>query len=125
MKKQLLEIFVVAAFLVAVIQVPALAYDTERCEIVNGSDMSIAALYAVPMDSYGWGEDLVGVEIMNLNDTRTIVYDFDNPRYKIKIQLAGEGGETFTWYDVDLSDTWRLTLWYNGTDFELSKNARG
>ena len=77
------------------------------------------------MNSDDWGNDLVGTEIMNLNDKRTIAYNVNSPRYKIKIRLAGEGGETFTWYNVDLSDAWRLTFWYNGTDFELSKNSRG
>jgi len=125
MVKRFLRTIILSVFLIAAAQVPASAYDVGTCKIINGSDMSIAFLYAVPMDSDGWGEDLVGSEIMNINDGRTIDYEYGNPIYKIKIQLAGEGGETFTWYDVDLTDTWNLTIWYNGTDFELSKNSVG
>ncbi len=115
---------VLAALMIAAVQTPAFAADSESVEIVNDSNMSIAFLYVVPVDRDDWGQDYVGTEIMNLGDTRIVGYD-PQYRYKIKIQLAGEGGETFTWYDVDLSDAWRLSMWYNGTDFELSKNACG
>lgn len=124
MAKHFARILILAAFMFAAVQSPTFAAETERFEIVNDSDMSIAFLYVAPMYSDDWGIDHVGTEIMNCGDYRTVNYD-PQYRYKIKIQLAGEGGATYTWYDVDLSDTWRLGLWYNGTDFELSKNARG
>lgn len=124
MIKNLLKVFMLAAFIVAAGHSSALAADTERFEIVNDSDMAIAFLYVAPMHSEDWGSDRVGDEIMNCGDYRTVNYD-PQYSYKIKIRLAGEGGETFTWYDINLSDTWRLSIWYNGTDFELSKNSRG
>lgn len=124
MTKHFVRILMLAALIIATVQSSTFAEETEHVEIINGSDMSIAFLYVAPMNSDDWGWDRVGDEIMNLNDSRTVNFD-PQFRYKIKIQLAGEGGAIYTWYDVDLSDTWQLAIWYNGTDFELSKNARG
>lgn len=120
--KNLLKVFVMAALIVTAAQSSASAV-TEPCEIVNDSDMSIASLYVIPMDYDGWGDDLVGYEIMNCGDYRSIRYDPDYT-YKIKIALANNEG-TFTFYNVSLLDTWRLGIFYNGTDFEFTKNVRG
>lgn len=117
--------FLLAMFIVAASYTSAFAADTDPCEIVNDTDMSIAFLYAVPMQRDDWGEDLVGTEIMNCGDYRSIRYNPNNSLYKIKIQFAGEGAETITWYNVDLLDTWRLSIWFNGSSYELSANARG
>ena len=114
-----------ATLIVAAAQTSAFAENTEPCEIVNDTDMAIAFLYAVPMQQNDWGEELVGTEIMNTGDRRSIRYDPQYARYKIKIQFAGEGAETITWYDVDLLDTWRLSIIYNGSGYEFAKNARG
>ena len=102
-----------ATLIVAAAQTSAFAENTEPCEI------------AVPMQQNDWGEELVGTEIMNTGDRRSIRYDPQYSRYKIKIRFAGEGAETITWYDVDLLDTWRLSIIYNGSGYEFAKNARG
>lgn len=124
----MLKNFLAAAILALIVvtaQNPVFAADTDPCEIVNDSDMSIAFLYIVPMYRDDWGADLVGSEIMNCGDYRSIRYDPADSLYKIKIQLAGEGGEVVTWYNVNLLDTWRLSIWHDGSEFKLSKNARG
>lgn len=125
MLKHFFMALMLAALIVTSAQNPVFAADTDPCEIVNDSDMSIAFLYAVPMYREDWGEDLVGTEIMNCGDFRSIRYSPNDSLYKIKIQLAGEGGEAVTWYNVDLLDTWRLSIWHDGSEFKLSKNARG
>ena len=120
-----LRTILLATLIVAAAQTSAFAENTEPCEIVNDTDMAIAFLYAVPMQQNDWGEELVGTEIMNTGDRRSIRYDPQYSRYKIKIRFAGEGAETITWYDVDLLDTWRLSIIYNGSGYEFAKNARG
>ena len=120
MKKYLLKIFVLAAFFVATIQTPTSAGITEPLEIVNETGKTILSLYVVPIQKKGWGNDLVGSGVMNQGDRRSIHYDTDFTRYKIKIEFAD--GATLTRNDVDLLDTWRLSLKRDGS---CDKNARG
>ncbi len=110
---------ILAAFIVAAIQVPALAIP-EPLEIVNETGQPIISLYVVPVQKNGWGNDLVGSGIMNQGDRRTINYDSDFANYKIRVEFAD--GSSFTRKDIDLIDVWRLGIRRDGT---FDKNARG
>ena len=120
MVKQLLKIFVLAAFLVAAIQTPTFAGITEPLEIVNETGKPILSLYVVPIQKKGWGNDLVGSGVMNQGDRRSINYDTEYARYKIKVEF--DNGATLTFPNVDLINVWRLSIMSDGT---FSKNARG
>ncbi len=120
--KQLLKIFLLATFIVVAAHSPALALP-EPLEIVNETGQPIISLYVVPVQKRGWGNDLVGSGIMNQGDKRSIQYDSQFPNYKIKVEFAD--GSSCTFKSVDLLNTWRLSIWFNGTEFDLSKNARG
>lgn len=115
-----LKIFLSAIFFVAAVQSSAFAGMTEPLEIVNETGKTIMSLYAVPVQKNGWGNDLVGSGVMNQGDRRSINYDSSYARYKIKIEFAD--GNSFTVKDVDLINTWRLSILRDGT---FSKNARG
>ena len=120
MVKQLLKIFLLAAFLVATIQAPTFAGITEPLEIVNETGKTILSLYAVPIQKKDWGNDLVGSGVLNQGDRRSIHYDTEYMHYKFKIEFAD--GKTITLKDVDLLDTWRLSLKRDGS---YDKNTRG
>lgn len=118
MTRQLLKIFLLAAFIVAA-QSVAFALP-EPLEIVNETGQPIMSLYVVPVQKSGWGNDLVGSGVMNQGDRRSITYDSDFQNYKIKVEFAD--GTSFTRKDIDLLDTWRLSIMRDGT---FGRNARG
>lgn len=122
MTRQLLKIFLLAAFIVAATQSSAFALP-EPLEIVNETGQPIMSLYVVPVQKSGWGNDLVGSGVMNQGDRRAITYDSDFALYKIKVEFAD--GTSFTRKDVDLLNTWRLGIRYDGTNFVFDRNARG
>lgn len=111
-----------AALIVASAQSPALALP-EPLEIVNETGQPIISLYIVPVQKKSWGNDLVGSGIMNQGDRRSIIYDSEFALYKIKVEFAD--GMSFTRKDVDLLNTWRLGICYDGTNFVFDRNARG
>lgn len=120
MIRHLLKVFLLAAFLVAAIQTSTFAGITEPLEIVNETGEPILSLYAVPIQKKGWGNDLVGSGVMNQGDRRSIHYDTEYMHYKFKIEFAD--GKTITLKDVDLLDTWRLSI---NRDGSYNKNTRG
>lgn len=114
------RILVLTAFLVAAVQSSAFAGLREPLEIVNETSQPIMSLYAVPVQKKGWGNDLVGSDVMNQGDRRAIHYDSEYMHFKFKIEFAD--GKTIILKDVDLLDTWRISLKRDGT---YDKNARG
>ena len=121
MMRYFLRTLLLTAFIVAAAQSSAFAGVTEPLEIVNETGKTIISLYAVPMRKNGWGNDLVGSGVMNQGDKRSIQYDTSYARYKIKVEFA-DNTRTFVWYDIDLIDTWRLSIMPKGS---FTKNARG
>lgn len=122
MLKHLLKTFLFAAFIVAATQSSAFALP-EPLEIVNETGQPIMSLYVVPVQKSGWGNDLVGSGVMNQGDRRAITYDSDFALYKIKVEFAD--GTSFTRKDIDLLNTWRLGIRYDGANFVFDRNARG
>lgn len=120
MTKHFLRVFLPVAFLVAIIQSSAFAGIPEPLEIVNETGQPIMSLYAVPVQKKTWGNDLVGSGVMNQGDRRSINYDSSYALYKIKIEFAD--GTTFTHKDVNLLNTWRLSIMRDGS---FSVNTRG
>lgn len=117
---KLVRIFLLAAFMFAAVQSSAFAGITEPLEIVNETGKTIMSLYAVPIQKKSWGNDLVGSGVMNQGDKRSIHYDASYMHYKFKIEFAD--GNTLTLRDVDLLDTWRLSIKLDGSYY---RNARG
>ena len=118
--KNLLRTLLLTAILIAAIQAPTFAANTEPCEIVNETGQTILALYAVPIQRKDWGNDLVGNGVMVQGDRRLIRFTLGYNHYKIKAEL--EGGKVFTWKDVNLADTWRFSIRSDGT---FDTNVRG
>ena len=121
--KHLLKVFLLAAFMFVAVQSSAFAGITEPLEIVNETGQPIMSLYVVPVQKKDWGNDLVGSGVMNQGDKRSLQYDSDFTLYKIKVEFAD--GLSFTRKNVDLLDTWRLGIRYDGKDFVFDRNARG
>lgn len=119
-KFSFLRTFVLAALLVASAQASTFAGITEPLEIVNETGKEIISLYFVPVQKKSWGNDLVGSGVMNQGDRRSINYDSSYTRYKLKIEFAD--GTEITRKDVDIFDTWRLSI---NNDGSCGKNARG
>ena len=118
--RHFLRTLLLTAFIVAAAQNSAFAGITEPLEIVNETGKPIMSLFAVPMQKQGWGNDLVGSGVMNQGDRRSIHYDTEYAVYKIKVKFAD--GTTLAAKDVDLIDTWRLSIMRDRT---FAKNIRG
>ena len=121
--QRLLKIFLLAALFIVSAQSSAFAGITEPLEIVNETGQTIMSLYFVPIQKKDWGNDLVGSGVMNQGDRRSINYDNEYARYKIKVEFAD--GTTLTAGNINLIDVWRLSIMKNGSSLEFSKNARG
>ena len=120
MTKKLLQIFVLTAFIVAVAQTPTFAGITEPLELVNETGQPIMSLYFVPAQKKSWGNDLVGSGVMNRGDRRSINYDSEFTRYKLRIEFAD--GKTVTNNDIDVLNVWRLSI---NRDGSCDQNSRG
>ena len=120
MLKRFLRTMILAAFIVAAAQSATFAGITEPLEIVNETGETIMSLYFVPMQKNGWGNDLVGNGVMNQGDRRSINYDTQFARYKVKVEFAD--GSSFVRRDIDLIDVWRLGIRRDGS---FDKNVRG
>lgn len=116
----LVKVFALATMFVVSAQSQAFAGIAEPLEIVNETGQTILSLYVVPMQKKDWGNDLVGSGVMNQGDRRTINYDTEFTLYKIKVEFAD--GTAFTRKDVDLLNTWRLSIMNDGS---FTRNARG
>jgi hypothetical protein len=114
------KVFILATFLIVTAQSSASAEIAEPLEIVNETGKPIISLYFVPMQKKSWGNDLVGSGVMNQGDRRSINYDLSFHIYKIKVEFAD--GTEFTRRDVDLLNTWRLSIERDGS---FSRNTRG
>jgi hypothetical protein len=114
------KVFILATFLIVTAQSSASAEIAEPLEIVNETGKPIISLYFVPMQKKGWGNDLVGSGVMNQGDKLSIHYDLSFHIYKIKVEFAD--GTEFTRRDVDLLNTWRLSIERDGS---FSRNTRG
>lgn len=113
--------FLLAALLIAAAQSSTFAAGiTEPLEIVNETGQEIMSLYFVPVQKKDWGNDLVGSGVMNQGDRRSVNYDSSYTHYKIRIEFAD--GTVVTRKDVDIFDTWRLSIMRDGS---CTKNARG
>ena len=126
MAKYLLKIFLLTAFIVAAIQNPVSAENTERLEVVNETQQDIKALYIVPSGNKSWGSDLVGSQMFWYKDTKIIYY---NPEIRFfKVRMVFSDDRSFVWENdskVDFSGAWRITLYFDGDKYRISKNAVG
>lgn len=67
----------------------------------------------ISMQKNGRGNDLVGNGVMNQGDRRSINYDTQFARYKIKVEFAD--GSSFVRRDIELIDVWRLGIRRDGS----------
>lgn len=122
----IVKVFVLAAFIIVSIQSSALAENTERLEVVNESEHDIKALYIVPSGNKSWGNDLVGSWPLEYKQTKIIYYD-PTIRY-FKVRMVFTDDKSFIWENdnkVDFSGAWRITIYYDGEKYRISKNAVG
>lgn len=124
MAKQFLKIFVLTAFLVAAVQSPTFAANTERLEIINETGRTIVALESVALRNNWNGKDLLGGRVLNNGDSTIINY---NPEVRyFRLRIFFNDGKSATWGKIDFNDAFRLTF-YRGDDgkYRYSKNSRG
>lgn len=122
----LVKVFMLATFLIVTAQSPTFAANSERLEIVNGTGKNIKAYYLVQAGYKDWGNDRVGGKIFGNGQTRIFNYD---PQFRyFKLRIVFTDGNAVTWQNdnkIDFHDLWRLTIYYDGTKYRVSRNARG
>ncbi len=104
----------------------AYAENTQEVEIVNETQDEIMALYIVPSGISEWGRDLIGATPLGFQDSIIFMYDPEIRYYDIKMKLTN--GKTYYWRNdskIDFAGRWRMTIYFDGSKYHISKNAVG
>ena len=120
---KLLKIFLLTAFIVAVMQSPALAKSV-KCDFINEAEDAVNELYIVPDDESGWGKNLIKTPL-NFQEKISFKYGTQKQFYKFKIVFSN--GKTFITTSVDLKDANHVDVYFDVqyNDYRISKNSVG
>lgn len=115
------KIFVLAAFLVTAVQVPAFAA-WKNLEVHNNTGRTISKLY-LSQSGYGtWGKNVLN-GILHSGYYRTVRYDTQYTYFDLKIVFSD--GKKITWKknsQLNLSGAWRINIYRDGSIYRVAKN---
>lgn len=92
MIKNFVRIFVLAAFLVTVIQSEAFAANWRNMEVYNNTGYTINKLHITAREQPNWGPDLLGDYVLYNGGHTSFSYDADYQYYEIRI-IFSNGSE--------------------------------
>lgn len=94
-----IRILVLLALLFAA--TPALATDY-YVDITNRTGYTIMYMYVSPGSTKSWEEDVLGSEVLPVNETRRVTLrGYTSPIFDIR--LVDSDGDTYTYWNVDVS----------------------
>lgn len=94
-----IRILVLLALLFAA--APALAADY-YVDITNRTGYTIMYMYVSPGSAKSWEEDVLGSEVLPVNETRRVnLRGYTSPIFDIR--LVDSDGDTYTYWNVDVS----------------------
>ena len=108
------RVFVLAAFLVAAVQVPVFA-GRQDFTFVNFSGRTIYRLYVSRSDHKGWEEDLLGNQVLRHGDYRNIHFSNNETGRFWDIKAVFKDGKYWRWDGIDLQTVSKVTVDGSGT----------
>lgn len=93
----------VCLFLLAVIGCASVqAQQDYYVEVTNQTGYTIVYMYVSPGDARSWEEDVLGENVLPSGTTQRVnLYGYRSPVFDIR--LVDEDGDTYTFWDVDIS----------------------
>lgn len=106
----LVRIFVLAAFLVTAIQIPAVEAGRQDFTFVNYSGRTIYRLYVSRSDHSGWEEDLLGNGVLRHGEYRNIHFSNSETGRFWDIKAEFQDGTYWRWDGIDLQTVSKVTV---------------
>lgn len=113
---KVVKVFMLVVFIVAAVQSPALAANTETIEIRNQTDNTIVSIEGVVFNRKWNGKDLLGNNVLYDGGTMNIHYDPKFQSFNLRITL--EDGKRVTWNKVVFKGAARLILYREGGTYK-------
>lgn len=111
-----IKIFLMAAFIVAAVQSPTFAANTETIQVVNQTDKTIVSIEGVVFNRKWNGKDLLGNNVLYDGGTMNIHYD---PKFQsFNLRITFEDGKRVTWNKVIFKGAARLILYNEGGTYK-------
>lgn len=82
--------------------------------LVNRTGRDIYYVNISPSSTNDWEEDILGSDVLENGDSVTVRFGIGNTRYW-DIQAEFEDQSTISWYNIDLLETYKVTLRRDGT----------
>ena len=77
--------------------------DPRDFTLQNESDVDIAYVYVSPSATDDWGDDIMGIDVLDAGDSVDVTFDyFDGRTCLYDIKVVGTGGELGYLYKVNL-----------------------
>lgn len=118
MKKQLMFLFVaLTVFSFATIS----AQGVQDFTIVNKTGVVIDQLYVSPVDVEEWGEDILGRDVMELDEVWDIKFSPEEEQCLWDLKITDGEGNAIMWENVDLCVTAKIVLHWDGEKAWITK----
>lgn len=82
--------------------------------LLNNTGADIYTVNVSPSSSGDWEEDIMGSDILEAGESVTIRFNVGSTRYW-DIQAIFQDGTSISWYNIDLLETYTVTLNRDGT----------
>ena len=103
---------VVAFYFPAVTMTEIYAQASQDITVINKTGFEIHALYMTPHNAKEWGEDILGVDTLDLNDSVAIVFSRKEKSKLWDLRVEDADGEFIEWENLNLLELSSITLYY-------------
>lgn len=80
--------------------------------LVNQTGLTIDQFYCSPTKSNNWEEDVLGVDVLEDEESAEISFSRDEKSCKWDLMIVDEEGDKIVWPNIDLCQTSKITLYY-------------
>jgi hypothetical protein len=112
MKKQFLFLFAVLSICASM---NLFAQAAQDFTIVNKTGVEIHSLHVAAANTDSWGEDVLGKDVMALDESWEIQFHRSETECMFDLKIADKDGNSIEWEDVDLCKTSKIELHWDGS----------
>jgi hypothetical protein len=80
--------------------------------VVNKTGVEIYALYVTPHNADDWGDDILGVDTLAVNDSLDITFSRKEKAKFWDLRIEDEDGNFIEWEKLNLLEISKVTLYY-------------
>jgi hypothetical protein len=91
--------------------------------LVNKTGYDIAQVYASPVKSDSWGEDIMGSDILENDTSVKITFPHDPSACHWDLKVVYTDKETAVWHDFNLCEISKITVHWNKESGETTANV--